>query len=263
MKKTLIALAVAASAAVSGSAMAWTQSTIDNSVNIGGNIHPVTIPSPWEAEVGAAVSGLDKDVATGAKHVSIRVEQAIPVLGIRTKDTNAFVGREGISPRVSYGDVVGNNSYADSTVNVTLQVSDTQGNQIGQLTVPLFTAAEISKKGVTNQFGRLWSVFSSGSDRSFYPGLPRTAEQVASDGIHDRSAALFPAAVQNFNVQDIVANNDVGNADTFADPGYKYSAYYVSGIEAGKNINITLDEPLADGGAVAWRASLPVTVSYQ
>ncbi|ELS8141464.1 hypothetical protein QNZ28_005037 [Escherichia coli] len=263
MKKTLIALAVAASAAVSGSAMAWTQGGINGSVNIGGNLNPVKIPTPWEAEIGAAVSGLDTNVGTGTKNVSIRVDNAIPVLGIRTQTADAFVGQAGISPRVSYGDVVDASSYQDSTATMTLDVSDAQGNKIGQLTAPLFTAAEISKKGVSNAFTKLWVVYSTGSDRSFYPGLPRNADQVASGDITARSAALFPEAVQNFNTQSITVNSGAGNTDNFANPDYLYSAYYVSGIEAGKNINIILDNPFGDNGTVAWKATLPVTVSYQ
>ncbi|ENK8257946.1 hypothetical protein AB4C84_004676, partial [Escherichia coli] len=47
MKKTLIALAVAASAAVSGSAMAWTANGTGGSVDLGGTLTPVTKATPW------------------------------------------------------------------------------------------------------------------------------------------------------------------------------------------------------------------------
>ncbi len=44
MKKTLIALAVAASAAVSGSAMAWSNGDFNGSVDIGGTVTPPQFP---------------------------------------------------------------------------------------------------------------------------------------------------------------------------------------------------------------------------
>ncbi|HEI3186174.1 TPA: hypothetical protein SI321_005057, partial [Escherichia coli] len=52
MKKTLIALAVAASAAVSGSAMAWTANGTGGSVELGGTLNPVEKVTPWEVKVG-------------------------------------------------------------------------------------------------------------------------------------------------------------------------------------------------------------------
>ncbi|HAX2427184.1 hypothetical protein [Escherichia coli] len=41
-----------------------------------------------------------------------------------------------------------------------------------------------------------------------------------------------------------------------------YSAFYASGIKKGENIRITLNNP-ARGGEIAWKASLPIIVSYQ
>lgn len=42
-----------------------------------------------------------------------------------------------------------------------------------------------------------------------------------------------------------------------------YSGVYGSGIEAGKNITITLDSPAQGNDSIVWKASLPVTVSYE
>ncbi|EGJ4498914.1 hypothetical protein INB87_004741, partial [Escherichia coli] len=70
MKKTLIALAVAASAAVSGSAMAWTANGTGNSVELGGTLTPVEKVSPWEVKTGDAVTGLDAPIQKGQKIVT-------------------------------------------------------------------------------------------------------------------------------------------------------------------------------------------------
>ncbi|MWN89069.1 hypothetical protein GQN24_29560, partial [Escherichia coli] len=98
MKKTLIALAVAASAAVSGSAMAWTANGTGGSVDLGGTLTPVNVITPWEVKVGAAVNGLDASIRKGDTGADIPVKKAISVLGIRTIKSAVFTGQQGISP---------------------------------------------------------------------------------------------------------------------------------------------------------------------
>ena len=74
MKKTLIALAVAASAAVSGSAMAWTANGTGGSVDMGGTLIPEGKVTPWEVKVGDAVKGLDAEgVGTRAAGGRLRI----------------------------------------------------------------------------------------------------------------------------------------------------------------------------------------------
>lgn len=102
MKKTLIALAVAASAAVSGSAMAWTANGTGNSVDLGGTLTPVEKVTPWEVKTGAAVTGLDAQVTQGQTMVDVAVKKAIPVLGIRTQEVGkSFPAQAGINPAIT------------------------------------------------------------------------------------------------------------------------------------------------------------------
>ncbi|MBJ4431454.1 hypothetical protein JGE53_19990 [Salmonella enterica subsp. enterica serovar Give] len=100
MKKTLIALAVAASAVVSGSAMAWTQTGTGGSLELGGTLTPQDKVTPWEVAVGAANTNLNTDIAKGERIVDIPVNKPIPVLGIRTISTTPFKGVNGISPQI-------------------------------------------------------------------------------------------------------------------------------------------------------------------
>lgn len=104
MKKTLIALAVAASAAVSGSAMAWTANGSGGSVNLGGALTPVEKLTPWEVKVGAAVNGLNGSIQKGATTVEIPANQNIPVLAIR--NNAVFNGQSGIVPAINYGGAI-------------------------------------------------------------------------------------------------------------------------------------------------------------
>ncbi|ECB6686849.1 hypothetical protein E0V17_24080, partial [Salmonella enterica subsp. enterica serovar Poona] len=90
MKKTLIALAVAASAVVSGSAMAWTVNGGGGSVEIGGSLTPVTKSTPWETAVGAAVTNLNGQVQKNDTKLEISVPNTLPILAIRS--TAQFTG---------------------------------------------------------------------------------------------------------------------------------------------------------------------------
>ncbi|EHP1067481.1 hypothetical protein KNZ44_004511 [Escherichia coli] len=262
MKKTLIALAVAASAAVSGSAMAWTANGTGGPVDLGGTLTPVERLTPWEVSVGNAVTNLNAEIIKGQSVVDINVEKAIPVLGIRTQSNQVFVGQQGISPRIDFNSAVDVNGFTNSVSTLTLDVNGVDGNKIGTMKAPFFAAAATSKVAIEGSFSKLWSTFASGNDRSFGGGLPKNDAGVASDSL-ERAALVFPGAADNFNTQSIDSLSQASNADTFADPAYKYSAFYSSGIEQGNKINIVLDNPAEGDEPVEWKASLPVTVSYQ
>ncbi|HFI4472209.1 TPA: fimbrial protein, partial [Escherichia coli] len=60
MKKTLIALAVAASAVVSGSAMAWTNGNFNGSVDIGGSVTVGdNFAQKWAWQTGTSLGAFD------------------------------------------------------------------------------------------------------------------------------------------------------------------------------------------------------------
>ncbi|EPA2893684.1 hypothetical protein ACQ1UY_000513 [Escherichia coli] len=126
MKKTLIALAVAASAVVSGSAMAagWEQNGTGTDVVLGGTLTPVAKVTPWEVKTGDAVTNLDAQVQKGQTSVTVSVNQAIPVLGIRTASTTPFQGKAGISPQIDYDGAVDVGGFSAGVTTLTLNVTD-------------------------------------------------------------------------------------------------------------------------------------------
>ncbi|GCU67651.1 K88 fimbrial protein AD [Escherichia coli] len=92
MKKTLIALTVAVSAVVSGSAMAglqgWSEGTTGGTVNVGGTITVDNTPV-WLVTTGSGFSGFsnkDTDLTDGNKRLTVNAPEAIPVLAIRSKE---------------------------------------------------------------------------------------------------------------------------------------------------------------------------------
>ncbi|EHM2892237.1 hypothetical protein KGD15_002972 [Escherichia coli] len=259
MKKTLIALAVAASAAVSGSAMAWTANGTGNSVDLGGTLTPVEKVTPWEVKTGAAVTNLDAQVQKGQTSVTVNVNQAIPVLGIRTQAVNPFMGSAGISPQINYGGAVDVGGFSAGVTTLTLDVTDAGGTKIGNMTVP-FSAAGARSYSVDNVTGESSrNLYATTSGDAFFGGLGNSESAIASD------AKAFVSAID----ADVVAKYtswDISNVsgaltDNFTGNVF-YSGFYGSGIESGRSIKITLNKAVTGDSQIQWKASLPVTVSY-
>ncbi|UMR87358.1 hypothetical protein [Escherichia coli] len=260
MKKTLIALAVAASAVVSGSTMAagWEQNGSGHSVELGGTLTPIAKVTPWEVKTGDAVTNLNAQIQKGQISVTVGVSTAIPVLGIRTTAVHkTFMGQEGISPQISYGDAIDLNQGQNSVFPLTLSVTDDGGNEIGTLTANMFSAGIVSRLNS----GDMFSVFAY-EDNGNYAFKGGISSSVASfsDALL-RLNALDSTLAANFEEQG-AKNVNSWRSPNFTDSSESYSAFYGSGIESGGNINITLNKAASGDSAIVWKAALPVTVTY-
>ncbi|WP_122989577.1 hypothetical protein [Escherichia coli] len=262
MKKTLIALAVAASAAVSGSAMAWTANGTGNSVSLGGTLTPTDVITPWEVKVGAAVNGLDAAVRKGDTNVDIPVKNAIPVLGIRTVEAKPFLGNSGLAPQISYGGALDLNSYNGERglATLTLEVRDKgNSNKIGTLTTKMFTGAESVYKGPSDLVAHRQYLYASKVGDAFFGGLPKSDNAVSQNSY---------AIAQSVGAEYVAHFVDMGATDknfastNFADP-INYSAFYYAGISSGADLSIALTSPVVGNAQIQWNASLPVTISYR
>ncbi|ELL8642813.1 hypothetical protein RX410_003785 [Escherichia coli] len=262
MKKTLIALAVAASAAVSGSAMAadWVQNGTGGSVDMGGTLTPADVITPWEVKTGDAVTNLDGHIKKGQRTVNITVNKAIPVLGIRTQTNQPFTGREGISPQVNFNSAIDPSQFQEGKTTLTLDVKDNSSKKIGSLTTKVTAGALFSWKNDDTGRGNYFSLASINQPGEvFYGGLSTNYDGALDvDQVKNIAPVIFPGSMDNFTEQ---GTESIGKYFSRIDDS-KYSAFYASGIEQGSKINITLDQP-AGTDAIAWKASLPVTVSYQ
>ncbi|EHM3034576.1 hypothetical protein KGA63_005448 [Escherichia coli] len=266
MKKTLIALAVAASAAVSGSAMAWTQNGIGGSVDFSGTLNPKDLVTPWEVKTGAAVTGLNADITKGQSVINIAVDQAIPVLGIRTQTAAAFPGQangNGLSPQIDFNGAVDVGSFINGVTTLTLNVTDADGVKTGTMSAPFLAAAGISRVGKdTDAFSAY--VYSDYAVSSFTGGLGASSEQVlpSLSEVISRLNAIDSEFSANFNQQG-APDTGAWRSNSFDIAASTYSGFYGSGIERGKAIKITLDQAASGDAPIQWKASLPVTVSYQ
>ncbi|HAY9493715.1 TPA: fimbrial protein [Shigella sonnei] len=258
MKKTLIALAVAASAAVSGSAMAWTANGIGGSVSLGGQLTPQDNVTPWEVKVGDSVANLNAPIKKGQNKVSINVVNTIPVLGIRTVQKTPFVADVGITPQIDYGTAVDVDAFNASKAPLKLDVKDKNDQKIGVLTSNITVGSMVSLASSLSYDNGPVSAENIGD--IFLGGVPKSGNKVLGDrGLADKIIA------------DISANyTDQGRAETSPEPvnipshkGAKISGYYASGLMSGESIAITLDAPVQGNDVINWKATLPVVVSYQ
>lgn len=260
MKKTLIALAVAASAAVSGSAMAWEANGSGGSVNIGGSLTPAENITPWEVKTGAAVTGLDADITKGQSVINIAVDQAIPVLGIRTHTTQAFQGQPGISPQIDYEGAVAIDGFANGVTTLTLEVKGANDAKIGSMSAPFSAAGarSYSLDDINAESSR--NLYATQEGQAFFGGVGNSPSAIASDAKALVTAidADIVAKYKSWELTDVTgALTDDFTGNVF------YSGFYGSGIEQGKIIKITLDQAASGDAPIQWKASLPVTVSYQ
>ncbi|WP_175610604.1 hypothetical protein [Escherichia coli] len=266
MKKTMIALAVAASAVVSGSALAassWAPGDFNGFFEMAGQLTPPTqTNNPWSVAVGNKVSNLDATLTAGQKDVTINVTSPISILGIRPTENKMFVGQGGITPQISYGDAVDLNSFVGGTGNLTLPVKS--GEQtIGTLTAKIYAGGMYAwfkdyGSGITDGIG--YPLYASAAGKAFFGGLGKTEAAVDRDGENVVAEAIkfFPDIADTY--QSSEGNYGLlGEAD-FTDSEYELSGLYASGIQAGERINIELTDELSE--ATNWTASLPVTVTY-
>ncbi|HDV9263647.1 TPA: hypothetical protein QI000_004131 [Escherichia coli] len=262
MKKTLIALAVAASAVVSGSAMAagWEVGGTGGVVNLGGTLTVGTnVQSPWEVFVGPGASNLDSKIEKGQKEVSFTVKK-IPVLGIRTTSSHSiFNGAEKLSPQIDFGDAIDIEQFKKGSAPLTLKIKGSEGNDIGVLTASLFAGAESSWKDPKGGGKKYLRAYDAGID-AFYGGLGKNPSNVDGESTWGRLRDLFDGSLMaNYDDQGQV-RVDVG-VEQFRAPAATFSGFYGAGIENGTLMKIALNAPAASG-QIQWKASLPVTVSY-
>ncbi|EKS5488245.1 hypothetical protein QB859_004882, partial [Escherichia coli] len=138
---------------------------------------------------------------------------------------------------------------------LTLEVKDANDAKIGSLTTDMFAQARTSMMGGWQ--GKFWN-YASQAGHGFFGGLPKSADKVSTV---DRVDELMPEAGQNYVNQSAPGVDP--NYTTFTGKKNTHNSYYFSAIEGGKSIKITLKQAASGDAPIQWKASLPVTVSYQ
>lgn len=261
MKKTLIALAVAASAVVSGSAVAatWEANGLGGSVNLGGTLTPVDRQTPWEVKVGDGATGLDATILKGQSEVSVTPNNAILVLGIRTTAATVFTGGTGMTPQVNFGTAVDVDNFKQGYAPLTLDVKDANQKTIGSLSTNILTGGELSWKTSTSSDKE--NLFATKAGDAFWGGVGKTSDSIA-DNAWDAVELIDADIVANYLAQDVTSAPTKTNGN-FSSASASYSGFYGAGIKSGEAMKITLASPAQGDDKIVWSATLPVTVSYQ
>ncbi|EJJ1299997.1 fimbrial protein [Salmonella enterica] len=263
MKKTVIAAALA-STVFSGAAMAWTAGGTGGNVEIGGNIQVTPYSTPWVVEVGAPAATLNANITKGTKVVVIPVTKAIPVLGIRTVSKTPFDGVVGINPQISYNGAVQINNLVegDTVLDLPVMDADNPTTQIGAMETTFTAAALTSWANSASGNKGQYSTWADTAGSGFWGGVGQSARAaLTGTEVMGVLTALNPAFVQNYNDQGAPFAN-ASKTSFIPTANTKFSGVYGAGIKSGKKIKLTLTAPAAND-VIKWKASLPVTVSYQ
>nr|AAR24463.2 putative colonization factor [Escherichia coli] len=281
MKKTLIALAVAASA-VSGMAHAWTNGDFNGSVDIGGSITADDYRQKWSWAVGSDINGFSNaltDLTDGGTKLTITVSGNKPIL--LGKTTEAFAAPVdagvGAKPQITFTDYEGQkvalqyeHNNKDGLGYFVLPMKNTDGTKIGSLkaNVAYAGAASVGKDGqgyIGSLSERDWSIFKGGlgayGSASVLDGGDAAAERTALFGslsqARDASTDSSPK-MQEFPVLT-ARTGSIGENMKYTD-GTVVSTAYAMGIANGQTIEATFDQAVT--ASTQWSAPLNVAVTY-
>ncbi|HHI3000355.1 fimbrial protein [Escherichia coli] len=278
MKKTLIALAVAASA-VSGMAHAWTNGDFNGSVDIGGNIVADNFGQKWSWAVGSSINSFSNkltDLTENGKKLTITVQGNKPILLGKTNE--AFVapsvGGWGAIPLIAFTDYEGQAVTLQNPANETdkglaffvLPMKDATGSKVGSVKVNASYAGAVVEK-TSDSTANLFSAYGCKLNCIFDGGLPVNVpnSELQSGVAAAERTALFGSLGKNDLVaqyQAVVPGATVsdGTGPEFSSMRLLASAAYALGIADGQTIEATFNQAVTAG--TQWSAPLNVAVTY-
>ena len=283
MKKTLIALAVVASA-VSGMAHAWTNGDFNGSVDIGGSITANDYRQKWEWMSGADLSytNILNDLTENGTRLTINQPTDAPILVGRTTEAFAtpVAGGVGAIPLISFSDYQGNPVSLENTDVVmqgvgiiTLPVKGNDGSNevIGRAVVNVSAAGVFGRGGGSANNNTLRALQDSGDTTIFHGGLLASnsgwnkgndaAAAVAKFGGLSAGNILTQIQAVHPNVTDLPGDDwNRRDENMHYEDGSVVSASYALGIASGQKINVTFDQPVTQ--STQWSAPLNVAVTY-
>ena len=281
MKKTLIALAVAASAAASGMAHAWTSGDFYDSLDIGGRITVDDYRQKWSWAVGSDINGFEHastDMTENGTKLTITVTDDKPLLIGKTNESSyvprvdgiggvpliSFFGYDGVSVELSIPA-----GATDGQAYLNLPMKDVNGNKIGSVKVNASYAAAYASASTSSLYSL---VAAADRNQLFFGGLPLSSSGGLKDAyaVAERTARFGSLSKDEMLAQIQVLRPDVkyltnktgGYTMNFPDAGSSdvFSAAYALGIVSGQTIEATFDESVTT--TTEWSAPLSIAVTY-
>ncbi|HEI2720262.1 TPA: fimbrial protein [Escherichia coli] len=291
MKKTLIALAVAASA-VSGMAHAWTNGDFNGSVDIGGSITADDYRQKWSWAVGSDINGFSNaltDLTEGRTKLTITVNGDKPILLGKTNEAfSTPTGGLGGIPLISITDyenkpvtvLAAAGNYNSPDVFFDLAMKNDAGVKIGTVRVNAqaagvavraygANATEKPNQAESYSLGynaRGASAYKGGLPENIGAGGSLDAADAASsiitkfgslstDELFQQTKAVYPV------LTDYVHGTGAKYLDLVSEDSSRvYASSYALGIANGQTIEATFDQAVA--ASTQWSAPLNVAVTY-
>ncbi|EKG7896029.1 fimbrial protein [Salmonella enterica] len=291
MKKTLIALAVAASA-VSGMAHAWTNGDFNGSVDIGGSITADDYRQKWSWAVGSDINGFNNaltELTENRTKLTITVNGDKPILLGKTNEafSTPAMGLGGV-PLISFTDyenkpvtvLAAAGNYNSPDVFLDLAMKNDAGVKIGTVRVNAQTAGVVvagyGPRHTDNpNKAESYSISFNADGPSIYKGgLPENigsggslnAADAASsiitkfgslstDELYQQTKAVFPSLSDYEHGMKKYYDQMVSKSGQAV-----RASSYALGIANGQTIEATFDQAVA--ASTQWSAPLNVAVTY-
>ncbi len=291
MKKTLIALAVAASA-VSGMAHAWTNGDFNGSVDIGGSITADDYRQKWSWAVGGDINGFNNALAELTQNrtkLTITVNGDKPILLGKTNEafSTPVPGGVGAIPLISITDyenkpvtvLAAAGNYNSPDVFFDLAMKNDAGVKVGTVRVNAQAAGvgvigygpDSSKPNTAESYSLGFkvggaSLYKGGLPENIGGGASLDAADAASsiitkfgslstDELYQQTKAVYPS------LQDYVHETKKYYETMVSASGVAVKASsYALGIANGQTLEATFDQAVT--ASTQWSAPLNVAVTY-
>lgn len=283
MKKTLIALAVVTSTAVSGSAMAadWVDNMASGTVDFGGTV-TLNNPVVWQWKTGAGktdFSHFTYQMDGNKQNLIINVDKDIPIAAAKLKNavSGTDLSQSGVIPKVSFSAKDGSDipfAFTDNNsgdLSFTIKAYNSESNdEIGTLTVNGSAAGSISMAMADGSFKD--ESLRAPASGVFEGALGSELNQVITTSASDANnlAVRFGAPtlsdieqqVKAFVQQPDATFDDISGAwyatPSFGQKGYAFS--YGLGVKQGKTLDLHFNNPV--NATTKWIAPLTIKVAY-
>lgn len=285
MKKTLIALAVAASAVVSGSAMAagWQENSASGEVNFGGQIN-ANSQVTWMWLIGEGKSDFvhkTQDLTNNNQTLTITADNDIPILAGKLK--NGVAGSDfsiaNTFPSISFlssGTAVTPEFNTNGALALTVKAFDDQGAEFGTLKINGRAAGSVAlATPAPNTTYKTYGAGVPGTDGIFSGGLANNGTLLVWSGLATTKVVEKfggPALAElEDQVRDVTSDssavfNDVNNVWGISRSNNEdmnmraYSLSYGFGVEQGATLELNFTKPVTT--TTVWKAPLTVQISY-
>lgn len=261
IKKKVLALLLATSTMPGGAIAAWDDNGVGGATEFKGVIVPAQVKNPWEVKLGNAMD-IEGSIIFNDSKGKFNLKKSVLILGIRTTTDQAFTAHATMAPTIDFGTAVDINAFDKGVATLKIDLMNAvDSTKIGSISVPFSAANKYSVKR-TDGSGYISTHYTADDNKLLFKGgLGKTKEAIAPLSSVDKIINDLDAELAGkFDSQGLTNSSNASDV-TDLDSGNKYSAFYGAGLMSGATVDLALDANSSSD--IKWKASFPVTVSYQ